>query len=193
MNKTLINYITKENRDYSQSDCFYLCSSLFALEESNCGCNSTLDDFSKNCVTQFGLEETNEKNCVSEFLKEFRKKYQFEKCLKYCPLECDSMNFVINTFSEQFLVDGNISNKTKSAYAIPDFNTFEEIKKHFIGIYVYYNDFKYTLISEEPKTELFNFISNIGGILGLFLGISFLSFIEIFEILFEIVFILFKK
>jgi len=103
------------------------------------------------------------------------------------------MNFVINTFSEPFLVDGNISNKTKSFYNLLNFNTFEEIKKHFIGIYVYYNDFKYTLISEEPKTELFNFISNIGGILGLFLGISFLSFIEIFEILFEIVFILFKK
>ena len=100
----------KENRQYSQNDCFFLiCSSLFALEESNCGCNSTLDDFSKNClrqfysdetnikicileylkdfrcvtVTQFDyLEETNEKNCVSEFLKDyFRKKHQFEKCL----------------------------------------------------------------------------------------------------------------
>ena len=40
---------------------------------------------------------------------------------------------------------------------------------------------------------MFNFISNIGGILGLFLGISFLSFIEIFEIIFEIMFIIFKK
>jgi hypothetical protein len=40
---------------------------------------------------------------------------------------------------------------------------------------------------------MFNFISNIGGILGVFLGISFLSFIEIFEIIFEIIFIFFKK
>jgi hypothetical protein len=100
---------------------------------------------------------------------------------------------IINTYNEQFLVDGNISAKTKSTYNLHDFKTFEEIKKHFIGMYVYYNDFKYTLISEEPETELFNFISNIGGILGLFLGISFLSFIEIFEIFFEIMFILIKK
>jgi hypothetical protein len=40
---------------------------------------------------------------------------------------------------------------------------------------------------------MFNFISNIGGILGLFLGLSFLSFIEIFEILFEILSIIFFK
>ena len=58
---------------------------------------------------------------------------------------------------------------------------------------IYYNELKYTLISEEPKTEIFNFISNIGGILGLFLGVSFLSIIEIFEIIFEIIFIFFKK
>jgi hypothetical protein len=36
-------------------------------------------------------------------------------------------------------------------------------------------------------------ISNIGGILGLFLGISFLSFVEIFEIFYEILIILISK
>ena len=36
-------------------------------------------------------------------------------------------------------------------------------------------------------------ISNIGGILGLFLGISFLTTIEIFEVLLEILFINFRK
>ena len=45
---------------------------------------------------------------------------------------------------------------------------------------------KYMLVSQEVKTETFNMISNIGGILGVFLGISFLSFIEIFEILYEV-------
>jgi hypothetical protein len=41
MNKTLIDYILKQNREYSQSDCFYLCSNLFAMEERNCNCKST--------------------------------------------------------------------------------------------------------------------------------------------------------
>ncbi len=60
-------------------------------------------------------------------------------------------------------------------------------------LYIYYKNLNYKLISQNPKTEMFNFISNIGGLLGVFLGISFLSFIEIFETFFEIMFILFKK
>ena len=66
------------------------------------------------------------------------------------------------------------------------FNTYEEVHKHFVVLCVYLQDMKYTLISQEPKTELFTLIAYIGGILGVFLGISFLSFIEIFEIFYEI-------
>ena len=67
----------------------------------------------------------------------------------------------------------------------------EEVNKHFIVLYIYYNKLSYKFISQNPKTEMFNFISNIGGLLGVFLGISFLSFIEIFEIIYEIFLILF--
>ena len=193
MNKTLIDYILKENKGYTQNDCLYLCSHLFALEESKCNCNSTVTYFSKYCVKQFGIDETETQKCISEYLRDFRKKDQYEKCYEYCPLECNSMNFVVNTYHGQLPINGNISNETKKDYYLSGFDSFEEMRKHFISIYVYYNDFKYTFISEEPRTELFNFISNIGGILGLFLGISFLSFIEIFEILFEIMFIFFDK
>lgn len=60
-------------------------------------------------------------------------------------------------------------------------------------LYVYYKDLKYTFISQQPKVELFDLISNIGGILGLFLGVSFLTCVEFFEILFEIIYVLFLK
>ncbi len=48
-NKTLMEIFHKENRAYTQENCFYKCSQLFALEESKCGCNSSLDDFNKLC------------------------------------------------------------------------------------------------------------------------------------------------
>ena len=41
--------------------------------------------------------------------------------------------------------------------------------------------------------EMFDLVSNIGGILGLFIGVSFLSFIEIFELIFEVLFILAER
>ena len=61
------------------------------------------------------------------------------------------------------------------------------LKGNEIKILVYYESLKYTLISQQPKTQLLNLIPNIGGALGLFIGISFLSFIEIIELFIEII------
>jgi hypothetical protein len=186
MNKSLIDKILNDKRAYTQTDCYYLCSNLFALQESNCGCNSTFDDFSQNCIRQYNKAETILNKCMSEYLKLFRKKDQYKKCNQYCPMECFTINYLINAYSYQLPVNGNVSKISKSNFYTNEFNTYEEIKRSFFGIRVYYNDLKYTLISEEPKTKTFNFVSNIGGILGAFLGISFLSFIEIFQIFYEI-------
>jgi len=45
------------------------------------------------------------------------------------------------------------------------------------------------------KTEFFDLVSNIGGTFGLFLGLSFFTFVEIIEIIFELLneFIIKKK
>jgi hypothetical protein len=57
---------------------------------------------------------------------------------------------------------------------------------------VYYDDLKYTLITQQPKLELFGLISNIGGSLGLFLGFTFISLLEIFEVLAEFIYLYFE-
>jgi len=72
------------------------------------------------------------------------------------------------------------------------FNTFDDIYKTYYPLRVYYEDLKYTLIKQQPKIELFGLISNVGGTLGLFLGISFISLLELFEMLAELVFIKFQ-
>jgi hypothetical protein len=69
---------------------------------------------------------------------------------------------------------------------------FSDGDENITGFNVYYADSTYTTITELAKQEFLDLISNIGGNLGLFIGISFLSFAEIFELLFEIVFILFN-
>ena len=44
-----------------------------------------------------------------------------------------------------------------------------------------------------PAMTIITLVSNIGGVLGLFLGISFLSFVEVFELGFDIFLIVYKK
>ena len=59
----------------------------------------------------------------------------------------------------------------------------DTLKQSVLSIYVYYDDLKYTIIRKSPKFEWLDLISNIGGIMGIFLGTSFLSFVEIIDIL----------
>ena len=169
-----------------------MCSHLFAIEQSNCGCDSDLNIFDKKCYKQYYESvETEMHKCILNYLKQFRNELKYtSKCDQYCPLECESISFSVTPFFEPMPTSGLISSLSKSDYYLDRFNTYEEANKHYISIFIYYKELKYTLISQEPKLEIFVFVSNIGGILGLFLGISFLSFVEIFEILFEIIFII---
>ena len=49
------------------------------------------------------------------------------------------------------------------------------------------------MVEEVPNIDLLTLISNVGGTLGLFLGMSFLSFLEILELLAEIYFMMMEN
>ncbi len=83
----------------------------------------------------------------------------------YCPRECDSMSYLVSVRS--------ISNQ----YNLN--NSF---------IQAYYRTLVYTKISQDPSMLLLDLISFIGGLTGLFLGASFLSFVEIFEMINGVIF-----
>jgi hypothetical protein len=71
------------------------------------------------------------------------------------------------------------------------FVIFKQDRNNKIYIRIYYEDLKYTWINQQPKIELFGLISNIGGSLSLFVGISFISFLELFEVFTELFYIYF--
>jgi hypothetical protein len=169
MNKFIIDYMKRKNWQYSEKECVRLCENLKYLEECNCNCSlDNLDDFPYK-VYYYNNEQL---NCYLKFIDNFNKKNIFHICSEYCPLECDSFNYDILINSR---TSGSLSNKD------------------IYGIYVFYEDLKYTLISQQPKMQFIDLISNIGGSLGLFVGISFISFLELFEILIEIIFIRLEK
>lgn len=82
-------------------------------------------------------------------------------CEKQCPRECVSIKFGADSSAYE-------SNSTR--------------------VYVMYTDTSYIEISQTPKMSGFSLVSSIGGALGLFIGIRFLSLVELFEYLTEISF-----
>ena len=169
MNKTVINYMRNKNLEYSRMECIRIFENSKFLEENNCNCSlNNFDEYPyKVCYNS-----TEQQKCYNKFIDNFNNKYLDQMFSEHCPLECDTFNY-----------DISINSRTSQTLS----------EKNSVGIYVYYEDLKYTLISQQPKIQFIDLISNIGGSLGLFVGISFISFLELFEILIEIIFIHFGK
>ena len=118
----------------------------------------------------------------------FKKSNVDDSCSTLCPLECDSVEYNLLVSSANY--------PSFSSYLVYgkyfENMTFEELQKKSIAISIFYSDLSYIYIGESVKTLVIDLFSNIGGTLGLFVGVSMLSLIEIVEILIEVVFIRFN-
>ena len=176
-NKTIIDYMKSTNYEYTQEECIEVCRNLKSIEEADCNCsiNSLNESFITKCIFKI-----NDDYCSKNFIANF----DVAKCNQYCPLECNSFNYDIQARSQTYVATGNISEYFESSL----FQTYEHVANHYYGIYVYYDSLKYIYMSQKPKIELFGFLSNIGGTFSLFLGLSIFSFLELFEIIANLMF-----
>ena len=63
----------------------------------------------------------------------------------------------------------------------------EYANNNFVAIFIHYSSLEYTYSNQIAKMNTFDLISNLGGLLGLFIGMSFMTIIELIEILFELI------
>ena len=72
--------------------------------------------------------------------------------------------------------------------------TYENLQQSLLHLQIKYNsNIEYTTISEQEALTIIDMIANVGGTLGLFIGISLLSFLEMIEIIIKIGSILVKN
>ena len=70
--------------------------------------------------------------------------------------------------------------------------TRDAIETSFLKVNVFYSSLSYLSVTENPSITIYTLLSSMGGALGLFLGMSILSFIEGFEILIEFIYACFE-
>jgi hypothetical protein len=90
-------------------------------------------------------------------------------------MECDSIKYEMSNSFTKLSAD--------------DFKTLFDINATTTGIIwanIYYENLEYTSISQVAHMDVIDLISNIGSNLSLFIGISFISFAEIIELIIEI-------
>ena len=118
-----------------------------------------------------------------------------QNCRDQCPLECDSINYELSISSADYpsvvyanTLMENPKIQTKYAANLSQMS-YESLRRNMVQISVFYNNLGYDQYEELANVEVIDLVSNIGGTLGLFLGMSFLSFVEFLDILLQICFI----
>jgi len=170
-NKTIIEYIlNKKTTTYKQINCLELCYDVYYLNTNPCNCTNTkLGSVWSDCWINVKFSSDKEKwGCTYNDKLNFFKEKLLEKCNEYCPLECESVSYST--------VQDSISHEDEA-----------------FQLRIYFESLKYTSISQIPKTKGFDLVSEIGGILGLFIGLSFVSLFELAELLIEVLFVCFEK
>ena len=164
----LFQYFKQINKTYLQTDCFDLCVEEIIMKKCNCTVGLGL---SLKCFN-------NTNNCF-ESLRNTKSKLP-ATCLAKCPLECDSINYKFTTNYA-----GTLPDQFNLIYNI----TTEESNK-IVYLSLYYSSLDYSLVKQIAKTQMFDLISNVGGTLGLFIGLSFFTFVELILVCIEFIFYL---
>ena len=186
----LVQYIlTKTNSIYRQKDCLNLCQTEYLIK--HCNLSSQLGFI-------WEIDRNENDDCQENETKSFFSKDINEYCTPFCPMECDSIDYKIDLMSSVFPNQAYASElalhrKIKPKYPNGTNITLEDLRASVVAFSVYYSDFKYTYIQQLPKMQIVDAVSNFGGLLGLFVGVSFLSFIELIECLIQIVLISLEK
>ena len=177
---------------YRYVDCMVQCYQRYLI--NNCKCY----DLSYFNVMKSTPCLTIEQNaCLVNVYGDFVKKYD-ELCeKKACPLECNDLHYTYTSSFTDFPTRSyanflRINHSVLSKYSEKDLS-YEQLKQSVLKVNFYYESLNFQHITELPNTTMINLLASIGGALGLCLGVSCLSFIEIFEIIAQIFLLMFKK
>lgn len=180
-----IDFQRTANSDYTylRANCRNYCFNRLYANECNCSLPG-MNDLAgvKPCIKY--------SDCFNKYLQSFD--YDVS-C--HCPTECEKNGF--KTLKESANMPENDFHKLK-AKAIEKGHDFtnksdEYLKTEMLNLFIYYETMEQTVIDQSPQTTVSDLISNVGGTLGLFLGLSIISFVEIGQLIVDIIMIFIKR
>jgi hypothetical protein len=137
--------------------------------------------------------------CLSDIYFNFVKgNYSDTFCKQQCPLECIKTRYYFSTSSNKINID--YYSKTIDEFALKngiinenETLSLEDKSNSIIKFNIYYDSLSYTVTTESAAMDVVALLSNMGGTLGLFLGVSVLTAVELIEIIIQAILISIKN
>jgi hypothetical protein len=190
----LYNKLLKSKYEYNQQTCLDLCYNEIAKMKCKCYDITSLSlDSNKFCPVN---DECLNK-IFQEYLSNTSSKYYINTyCLPLCPLECNETLYGITLSTTDIIPEyysAKVQEMAKSLNITNRTLSKEDIKNSIIKFSVLYQSMSYTISTESPTLDVIGLLAYIGGTLGLFLGISVLTFVEFVEIALAFIFRVVKQ
>ncbi|XP_060084231.1 uncharacterized protein LOC132563490 [Ylistrum balloti] len=186
---------------YTFQTCLWMCKAREVM--TSCGClgphahdnllRTNIDSDVRLCETR------REKRCASKLAQRFRAKTL--QC--DCPQACKENKYTKFISTHQYptneylymllqgVCEGDRLHCTEMKRQLSDPRL---LSLNFLKLVVYYEDLNYEHIKETPEIEDAQFLSDVGGALGLWIGLSLLSVFEVLQLIVELVnLIIFKQ
>ena len=188
------NIIKNSPYQYEQELCVDVCMQKRMIDVCNCTFsiflslyNASCKNFAQGLCSWVAIEpngpydvETTIRNCISQ-----------------CPLECNSTQFTFKLTSQKYtgpLFETLV--KSNPLFA-SDFTftpiTQETASNKFVEAIIYYDSLTYTSSEDTPSMDIVALLGNIGGTLGLLLGLSVLTLFESMHVIFESLILVYKR
>ncbi|XP_072006744.1 epithelial sodium channel subunit beta-like [Engystomops pustulosus] len=167
--------------DYSREACKKSCAQAKMIR--NCGCRMWefpappgLD------VPLCNISEPSVNNCVEMY--EYKLSHDQLKC--HCPLQCDEEIFELTLSSSQWPSNTYLNSFSKRLESRRGYQDMQTIRDNVVKVVVYYQQLNYELIEEVPSMQLVDLFSSIGGLVGLWIGVSVCTVAEFLELILNI-------
>jgi acid-sensing ion channel 2 len=135
-------------------------------------------------------------NTEEQFYKLINIVFNYTSCYDFCPFECSTTSFSLSTSyanypSYTFYVSETLSKQDyyETLFDVDNINdvTYPLFSDAIGGVFIGFQQLQYTHYADSPSYEIMDIFANVGGTLGLFLGFSILSFVELLDLLYNVI------
>lgn len=128
--------------------------------------------------------------------------YSSEEIFQSCPLACEKIDYKLDITKQEFPTNAfyqeSLFRRPSYFQKIFNVNSSQDVTMKAFGeslthVSMVFRDLTVTQMSEKPKIDTATLFSNLGGIIGIFLGFSVLTLAELIELLVYFLAIIVKK
>ncbi len=168
-NSDLFKKVIQKKSKYSLSDCAGLCFNKLLEEICNCTAPTFISYYPNKelCTSPKSLQ------CQVPLFQKFLDDNGYEKC--DCPIPCDSTSYMYVSSMAEYPTKSYANILMQNPLVLNTFKnksqiTYDDIRKRLVSVNILYNELTEKSVTAQPKTDWISLLSNVGGILGLFLG-----------------------